>query len=124
MTYHISWFPLELEDLEKWESIFQSAKSRGILLRLKRPGNFPQNTGKIRKKLYWKIEKNTGKVLEICQPIIVKTLQIWSHALNKKKNFKNTGKLQKILEKLGKFVSQKKWKPCISASKTKLYVLS
>ena len=49
-------------------------------------GNFVK-TGKVRefyskywknwKKLYWKIEKNTGKVREICQPVIVKTLQIW-----------------------------------------------
>ena len=46
-------------------------------------GNFVK-TGKVRefyskywnnwKKLYWKIEKNTGKVREICQPAIVKTL--------------------------------------------------
>ena len=44
-------------------------------------GNFTQNTGKIRKQLYWKIE-NTGKVREICQPVIVETLQIWYHTLN------------------------------------------
>ena len=33
----------------------------------------------------WKIEKNTGKVEEIstiCQPVIVKTLQIRYHTLN------------------------------------------
>ena len=36
------------------------------------------------KKLYWKIEKNTGKVREIGQPVIVKPLQIWYHTLNKK----------------------------------------
>ena len=54
-------------------------------------GNFVM-TGKVRefyskywKKLYWKIEKNTGKVREICQPVIVKTLQIWYYTLNKKK---------------------------------------
>ena len=64
---------------------------------------------KNQKKLYWKIEKNTGKVREICQPVIVKTLQIWYHTLNKKWTLKNTGKLQKILEKSGKFVSRKKW---------------
>ena len=67
-------------------------------------GNFVK-TGKVRefyskywknqKKLYWKIEKNTGKVWEICQPVMVKTLQIWYHTLNKKKTLKNTGKLQK-----------------------------
>ena len=83
-------------------------------------GNFAK-TGKVQRillkklgkseKLYWRIEKNTGKVREICQPVIVKTLQIWYQTLNKKRTLKNTGKLQKILEKSGKFVSLKKWKP-------------
>ena len=64
-----AWFPLGLEHLEKkLESIFQSEKSQGILLRLEKSGNFTQNTGKIRKKY--------------------------------------TGKLKRILEKSGKFVSQ------------------
>ena len=55
-------------------------------------------TGKVRefyskywknqKKLYWKIEKKTGKVREICKPEIVKTLQIWYQTLNKKELFK------------------------------------
>ena len=44
--------------------------SQGILLRLEKSGNFTQNTGKIRRKLYWKGQ-------EICQAVIVKTLQIW-----------------------------------------------
>ena len=82
-NYQKLWFPpgLEIrENLEKWKGIFQSE-------------NFVK-TGKVRKfyskywenqkKLYWKIEKNTGKVREICQPVIVKTLQIWYHTLNKK----------------------------------------
>ena len=73
-------------------------------------GNFTQNTGKIRKNFTGKLEKNTGKVREICQPVIVKTLQIWYHTLNKNTG-RNTGKLQKILEKSGKFVSPKKWEP-------------
>ena len=70
-------------------------------------------TGKVREfySKYWKIEKNTGKVREICQPVIVKTLQIWYHTLNKRRTLKNTGKLRKILEKSGKFVSLKKWEP-------------
>ena len=50
--------------------------SQGILLKI---------LEKIRKKLYWKTEKNTGKVMEICQPVIVKTLQIWYHTLDNKK---------------------------------------
>ena len=44
-----SWFPpgLEIrENLEKWEGIFQSGKSQGILSRLEKSGNFAQNTGK------------------------------------------------------------------------------
>ena len=52
----------------KWEGIFQS-------------GNFVK----------------TGKVREICQPVIVKTLQIYYQTL------KNTVKLKMILEKSGKF---------------------
>ena len=40
---------------------------------------------KNQKNLYWKTEKNTGKVREICQPVIVKTLQIWYQTLNKKR---------------------------------------
>ena len=44
-----TWFPpgLEIrENLEKWEGIFQSGKSQGILSRLEKSGNFAQNTGK------------------------------------------------------------------------------
>ena len=48
---------------------------------------------KIGKKYTAKIEKNTGKAREIYQPVIVKTLQIWYHTLNKKRTLKNTGKL-------------------------------
>ena len=103
-----SWFPL---GLDKWESIFQSGKNQGILLRLEKSGHFTQNTRKIRKNRR-KIEKNTGKVREICKPVIVKTMQIWYLTLNKKNNFKkfwkttkNTGKVREICQSL------KKWKP-------------
>ena len=51
----------------------QDWKSQGILLKI---------LGKLGK-IYWKIEKITGKVREIYQPVIVKTLQIWYHTLNK-----------------------------------------
>ena len=108
------WFPpgLEIrENLEKCESIFQSGKSQGILSRLEKSGNFYSKYWKNWKKLYWKIEKNTGKIREVCQTLTVKTQQIWYHTLNKKRTLKNTGKLQKILEKSGKFVSLKKWEP-------------
>ena len=46
---NMAWFPLGLEireNLEKWEGIFQSGKSQGILSRLEKSGNFAQNTGK------------------------------------------------------------------------------
>ena len=54
-------------------------------------GNFTQNTGKIGKNY-------TGKVREICQPVIVKTLQIWYHTLNKKRTLKNAGKVGEICQ--------------------------
>ena len=57
----------------KWEDFFQSGKSQGILLKI---------LEKSEKIIYWKTEKNTRKVREICQLLIVKTLQIWYHALN------------------------------------------
>ena len=41
-------FPLRLENLEKWEGIFQSGKSQGILNRLEKSGKITQNTGKLR----------------------------------------------------------------------------
>ena len=44
-------FPLRLEkrvNLEKWEGIFQSGKSRGILNRLVKSGKITQITGKLR----------------------------------------------------------------------------
>ena len=46
-------FPLgleNLENLEKWEGIFQSGKSQGILNRLEKSGKITQNTGK-----YWNL---------------------------------------------------------------------
>ena len=44
-------FPLgleKLENLEKWEGIFQSGKSQGILNRLEKSGKTTPNTGKLR----------------------------------------------------------------------------
>ena len=41
-------FPLRHENLEKWEGIFQSGKSQGILNRLEKSGKTTQNTGKLR----------------------------------------------------------------------------
>ena len=45
----VAGFPLGLENLEKWEGIFQSGKSPGILNRLEKSGKITQNTGKLRK---------------------------------------------------------------------------
>ena len=42
-------FPLGLENLEKWEDIFQSGKSQGILNRLEKSGKIKQN---FRQKLF------------------------------------------------------------------------
>ena len=46
-------FPLRLENLGKWEGIFQSGKSQGIFNRLENSRNFRQNTGKL-----WKFQTN------------------------------------------------------------------
>ena len=47
----------------------------------------------------------TGIVRENCRPVIVRTLQIWYHTLNKKRTLKilekfktNTGKVRKICQ--------------------------
>ena len=49
------WFPPGLENLEKWEGIFQSGKSQGILLKIleKSEKNY---TGKLKK--YFKSQGN------------------------------------------------------------------
>ena len=47
-TCQCAGFPLGLENLEKWEGIFQSGKSQGILNRLEKSGKITQNTGKLR----------------------------------------------------------------------------
>ena len=44
-----SWFPLGLENLKKWEGIFQSGKSHGILNRLEKSQK------------YWKTEAISNK---------------------------------------------------------------
>ena len=42
-----SGFPLGLENLEKWEGIFQSGKSQGILTRLEKSGKSQGKSHKI-----------------------------------------------------------------------------
>ena len=53
ISFHKSGFPLGLENLEKWEGIFQSGKSQGII----------EQTGKVREKS-GKITQNSGKLWE------------------------------------------------------------
>ena len=52
---------------------------------------------KILEKLYWKIKRNTGKVKQICQPVIVKILQIWCHTLNKQESHRAYGTADEAL---------------------------
>ena len=44
---HVTGFPLGLENLEKWEGIFQSGKSQGILNRLEKSGKSQGKSHKI-----------------------------------------------------------------------------
>ena len=53
---------------------FSSQEKVGILLILEKSGDFTQNTEKLK--------KDSGNVWEICQPVTMKTLQIWYHTLN------------------------------------------
>ena len=71
----------------------QDWKSQGILLKT------------LEKRLYW---KSWGNLSESNSENPTNMVPYF-----KKRTFKNTGKLQKILEKSGKFVSPKKWEPCI-----------
>ena len=72
---------------------------------------------KISEKIMWKIGKTTGEVREICQPVMVKTLQIQYHSLNLKNNLKyrktakTTGKVGEICqcEKVGTMVMEIKF---------------
>ena len=104
-------FPLGLENREslgKCESIFQSMKIQGILIRPKKSGKFTQNTGKIRKFYIGKLEK----IREICQPRNSKNRRnMVPYFKWKNKLLSNTWKIEKILEKTGKFFSPKKWEP-------------
>ena len=56
-------FPLgleKLENLEKWEGIFQSGKSLGILNRLEKSGKITQNAGKL-----WEFQKKKLFVITV-----------------------------------------------------------
>ena len=75
--------------------------------------NLTQNSGKMSKKkkkkkrLHWKIEKYTGNVGKICQPVMVKTLQIRCHTLNKKRTLKKLKNCKKYQKSQGNCQSEK-----------------
>ena len=64
-------------------------------------GNFTQTTGKIRKNYTGKLKKKYWKSQENLSSSNGENPANWYHTLNKKRTLKNTGKLQKILEKSG-----------------------
>ena len=72
-------------------------------------GNFAK-TGKVREfyPKYWKNRKKNSWVREICQPVIVKTLQIWYHTLSKKRTFKKYWKTVKNTGKVGEICQSEK----------------
>ena len=98
-------FPLRLENLEKWEGIFQS-------------GNLEQ-TGKVRENhtKYWKTQGIWDKYylifLVIFKWTVYYLLKWIKFSVKKNKTLKKIlEKWQKILEKSGNFVSPEKWEPC------------
>ena len=50
---------------------FPVREKSGNVVKTGKIREFYSKSWKNQKKLYWKIEKNTGKVREICQPVIV-----------------------------------------------------
>ena len=102
------WFPpgLEIrENLEKWEGIFQS----GNFVKTGNVRVFYSKYCKNQKKLYWKIEKNTGKVGNLSASNSenpVNMVPYFKQKMNFKKYWKtvkNTGKVREICqsEKVG-----------------------
>ena len=102
-------FPLGLENLEKWEGIFQSGKSQGILNRLEKSGKTTQNTGKLRE-----FQKKIICYFSMIFKWTVYYLLKWiKFPVKKNKTLKKYWKMEKkILEKSGNFVSLEKWEPC------------
>ena len=86
--------PTETGKPGKWEGIFQSGKSQGILNRLEKSG---------------KITQNTGKTSGIFRKMLCYFLVIFKNELCIME--KDTGKVR---EKSGNFVSSEKWEHCVS----------
>ena len=97
-TQVLSGFPLRLENLEKWEGIFQSGKSQGILTRLEKSG---KSQGKSHK-----ILENSGNFRQLLFVIFYWYLNEFVYYLANLIKFKNHWKIlekwEKILEKSGK----------------------
>ena len=95
--YNWSGFPLGLENLGKWEGIFQSGKSQGILNRLEKSGKITQNTGKLREfeiniiDILSAIKMNCVLFVKMGQVFILKKLSIKKILENAKKYWKSQG---------------------------------
>ena len=101
---HSDW--KKMENLEKWEGIFQSRKSQGILNRLEKSGKITQNTGKFRE-----FQTNICYFSVIFKCTVYHLLKWIKFSVKNgtlKKYWKNR---KKILEKSGNFVSPEKWEP-------------
>ena len=79
--------PTRNEKLAKTGEHFPVREKSGNFAKSGKVGEFYSKYWQNQKKMYTgKLKKNTGKVREIWKPVIMKTLQIWYHTLNKKRN--------------------------------------
>ena len=91
----LSGLPFGLENPGKWEGIFQSGKSQGILNRLEKSGKMTQTTGKFRE-----FQTNIICYILVIFKCTVYYLLKWIKFSVKKQNFKNIlEKWEKILDK-------------------------
>ena len=99
---------------------------------MEKSGNLLQILENQTRNVCWKTEKKTGKVGEFCQAVIMETLQIWYHTLNRKVTLKNTGKLWKYWKSQGEVreicqseqVGTMRWVPTPHISVIKILLLS
>ena len=100
----LSGFPVRLEKLEKWEGIFQSGKSQGILNRLEKSGKITQNTGKtsgnFRKMLCYFLMIFKNELCIICLN--------GSSFQSKQQNIKKYWKMEKDTGKVSEFCQSRK----------------
>ena len=79
-----AWFPTRTGKPGKTGEHFPVRKKSGNFAKTGKVREFYPKYWKNQKTLYWKIERNTIKVREICQPVIVKALQTWYQTLHNK----------------------------------------